>query len=187
MKKLIAQVQARALSGKHILSSTLAGLLAILPVAPSFAQDLRLEAFAAKFERPLTMSVHQAPAGFREKLRELDAKTRLVSYAPDWHSFWEADVWVYFLAEPESIYQLGSLEQQAAMHGGLMRAEDFTKRVDVTLTGERPVLIKFINLFALAETQEAGCRAAVALYYDIAGRSSENEVSKAMRECPAGH
>jgi len=155
--------------------------------APAGAEfvDFGDNSFVKKIGRPVTISVHQEFSGFTEELLRRDADSEVVRTSEGWSPFWDADVWVFFLKDADSIKRLGNLEQQIEKLSSALTNETFAKRVDVDLKSGKTVLVKLVNVSAIGEQNhsETGCRAAASLYLDLVGRTERSGSAEAFEEC----
>jgi len=155
--------------------------------APAGAEfvDFGDNSFVKKIGRPVTISVHQEFSGFTEELLRRDADSEVVRTSEGWSPFWDADVWVFFLKDADSIKRLGNLEQHIEKLSSALTNEIFVKRIDVDLKSGKTVLVKFVNVASMDKQNysEVGCRAAASLYYDLVGQTEGSGLAEAFEEC----
>lgn len=156
-------------------------LLPSLLVAQSAEADE--PSFYEEVGRPVTLSVHQEFPGFSEHLAALDKSTGLLAKGTEWFSFWDADIWVYFIEDPNEVENISGIPQYVYEEAGEMDRDIYSKRVTINL-GERPVMIVFYNLSPEAQIDgNHACRSATMLYHAVAGFEEQQVVVDAVAKC----
>ncbi len=168
-----------------LLKASLSLLLLLLSVTPSLGEGSNSSrTFSEELGRPVKLSIHQPFPGFVEKLLEFDTANSHIYTGDDWYSFWDADVFVYFLKDASQVVNLGDFEQQAAKYASNFDNDTFAQRVDADLTGNRKVIIKFFNASFLKEIPPGifACKTASSLYSDII-ENTEAEREVLIQSC----
>ena len=121
-----------------------------------------------RFGRPVTPL-----PGFMEELLHLDRNTGYIRQpAFGWHPFDHADVWVFFLENPEEIALLGHYAPRILQE---LQVGDTAIANEIFLTlgerGERIVMLQYIYVsrYSIQNLEIMVCRAAGSVYADLDG------------------
>jgi len=121
------------------------------------------------FNREVSISVFQPPLDFFESLEFLDLKSRhLAEPNAVWKSFFDSDVWVFFILNADELSQLPRAVGQVIEQGGLSQLTA-VNRMDVTLADQRKVIIFILDVSQYRNINVVGCKSAVAVYSHLLG------------------
>ena len=157
-------------------------LLTVLNVSDAFGASYVIS--GSEDRDAMTMSIFQEPNGFIEKFNEISNGS--ISSKQDWSSFWDADIWVYFLTSPDEIERLGKYELAIYDRSSGASDETFMTLVEVTLGGGKDVVVYFFFASSLddATFSEIGnCKAVHSIWERVLNGVRTDTDRAKMREC----
>ena len=150
--------------------------------APSLAET-EANSFSSKIEAPVRISVHQPFPGFWNNLKKLDDASGFIRFSDEWYSFWEADVWVYFLSSVEDVQNLPEVPKKVLALGSKRDPTDFGQRLDVKFKGEREIMFQFFFTDKFSDSGDWACKSAVTVLNGIRGVKYETQQIDDFVEC----
>lgn len=166
-----------------------AALILILPFSVQSAAEENYRSLHEKLGRTASVSVQNAPTGFRTQLLLRNAGNDVLRFADTNTPFLDADIWVFFLESEAKADQLPSLafklfrSLQHREEGAVAHCAQFS----LTTGEEKTACFHFLDKYDASDTPHSiACKAAISIHGEVSGIWTSEERRQMTAECIRG-